>query len=97
MHLAASVGNLQVLVELLESGADLRSRGWLGNTALHCAAESAQTEIMKELLSRGMELDLVNSKGEHPIHLAAGVAGKTNSIDHIEFLLQKGANIKKAR
>ena len=97
LHLAAGVGNLEVVCTLLDAGANLESRGWLDNTALHSAAEAAQVEVMKELVKRGLEVAIGNAKGEHPIHLAAGVNGKRNDIEHLEFLLQSGANIKKSR
>ena len=95
LHLAASVGNLDVVTALLDAGADLRSQGWLSNTALHCSAQAAQVPVMKELVKRGQEVDIGNAKGEHPVHLAAGVVG--NDIEHLEFLLKSGALIKKAR
>ena len=97
LHLAASVGNLEVVCTLLDEGADLYSRGCLDNTALHSAADAAQVEVMKELVKRGLEVNIDNAKGEHPIHLAAGVKGKRNDIEHLEFLLLSGANIKKSR
>ena len=97
LHLAASVGNLEVVEVILEEGGDLYSRGSQENTALHQAAQAAQVEIMEELVSRGLRIDDVNISGEHPIHLAAGVHGPHNSIRHVEFLLEAGANIKKSR
>ena len=97
LHLAASVGNIDVVCTFLDAGADLDSRGWMENTALHCAAEAAEMEVMKELVTRGHEVAVVNAKGEHPVHLAAGTAGKNNNIDHLEFLLYSGANVKKSR
>ena len=97
LHLAASVGNMEVLQVILDHGGDLYSRGCQDNTALHLAAQSAQVEVMEELVRRGLKIDNVNKAGEHPIHLAAGVAGPDKSIRHVEFLLEAGANIKKSR
>ena len=45
IHLAASVGNIEVLRIILDAGADLHIKGWLENTALHVAAQSAQVSI----------------------------------------------------
>ena len=42
LHLAAGVGNLEVLRVILDTGGDLEARGWLQNTALHVAAQAAQ-------------------------------------------------------
>ena len=42
LHLAAGVGNLEVLRVLLDTGASLEAGGWLENTALHVAAQAAQ-------------------------------------------------------
>ena len=46
LHLAAGVGNLEVLRVLLDTGASLEARGWLENTALHVAAQAAQVREM---------------------------------------------------
>ena len=97
LHLAASVGNLEVVEVILEEGGQLYSRGSQENTALHLAAGAAQVEIMEELVKRGIKIDDVNSSGEHPVHLAAGVHGPHQTIRHVEFLLEAGANIKKSR
>ena len=113
IHLAASVGNLDVLKALLDAGANLQGRGWLDNTALHVACQSAQVnknfpqesikittfkvKIIHELLQRGLPHDVVNAHGEHPIHLAAGAHRSDNNIEHVEILLEAGVNIKKAR
>ena len=66
----------------------------MGNTALHCAAEAAQVEVMEELVNRGLAIDVTNAKGEQPVHLAAAIEGKGNCIEHLEFLLKNGVNIK---
>ena len=42
LHLAAGVGNLEVLRVILDTGGDLEARGWLQNTALHVASQAAQ-------------------------------------------------------
>jgi ankyrin repeat protein len=52
LHHACSVGNLQMVELLLDSGANLESRGYYG-TALGFALHSHQSEVMRCLLHKG--------------------------------------------
>ncbi|TGG94344.1 MAG: ankyrin repeat domain-containing protein, partial [Aphanocapsa feldmannii 277cV] len=50
LHLAAEVGQVESIKELLRAGAQLDARNDIGSTPLHVAAQQGQVESIKELL-----------------------------------------------
>ncbi|VDB87460.1 unnamed protein product [Peniophora sp. CBMAI 1063] len=57
LHLAAGNGQVNVVAELLDRGADVDARDRLGHTALHYAAHRVQVAVMLLLLDRGASID----------------------------------------
>ena len=54
-------GHNDILVKLIEKGADVSAKGFTGKSALHLAAEHGHTEATTHLLSHGA---LINAKSE---------------------------------
>ncbi|CAM9355815.1 unnamed protein product, partial [Scytosiphon promiscuus] len=64
---AASAGSAERGVRLLlESGAEVDARNWLGSTALHLAAAAADHDSVRLLLAAGANPSAVNSCGLSP-------------------------------
>ncbi|KZV74382.1 ankyrin [Peniophora sp. CONT] len=59
LHLAAGDGDLALVAELLDQGADVDARDRLGHTALHYAAHRVHVHVMLLLLDRGAAIDAV--------------------------------------
>jgi ankyrin repeat protein len=89
---AASVGDLQLLQQLLDGGLSPNARTSGGWTALHAAAIAGQLEAMQLLIQRGAPLEARNLQGCVPLHSAVN-AGQTSAM---QLLLDAGAEVDAA-
>lgn len=72
LHLAAMSGNLELLTQLLEEGADFNARDHaMGYTPLHFAAMQGHDTVCEALIRYGANLDAVTGRHETALHLAA--------------------------
>lgn len=70
LHIAARKGELEDVVVLLNSGAEIDIAGDLGNTALHQAAMSGKVEVIKTLLMNGADPLIKNEFGQTALNVA---------------------------
>jgi len=61
-HAACRNGHTEVARFLLEQGADVNARGFLGGTALHWAAGNGHRETVEFLLAQGARRDLTDTE-----------------------------------
>jgi ankyrin repeat protein len=86
---ASSAGELAVVIELLQLGADLEARcGERRGTALMEAAAAGRVEIVKRLLEAGARANAQGSDGGTALSLAA----KGNYSEILELLLDAGGD-----
>lgn len=89
LHLAASLGNQDILKLLLGHGAAVNIQcGPDKATPLHLAAEDGDIECVKILIDAGATVTTRNKKQQTPLHLAA----LSQSTETIELLLRMKAN-----
>jgi ankyrin repeat protein len=74
LHLAARKGNMECASLLLESGADIEAKDYLGRSALQLAAELGQREIVHLLTASGADLDAKDDRGWTSLHNAASIS-----------------------
>ncbi len=67
---ASRIGHRDIVVELLDKGADVNARSYVGRTPLMFAVEHGSVDVVKELLARGADPMMVNSKGESALDFA---------------------------
>ena len=67
---AAAKGRRQLVVELVERGANLNAASSTGYTPLHRAAQNGHVEIVEFLLSRGARPDAAANNEDTPLSLA---------------------------
>ena len=70
MHFAASSGDLGVLTELLEGGAEVDIKSNIGQTPLFWAATAGQQSTATILLEYGADVNARDNYGETPQSLA---------------------------
>ena len=63
-------GKLDLVNELIASGANVEAKDWKGRTGLHYAAEKGFVDVAKALLSAGAKLDPKTTEGLTPLHCA---------------------------
>jgi ankyrin repeat protein len=90
INLAAGLGSLEIVVDLLDAGADPHVAGFGGATPLHAAALSGQMDVAKVLLERGARVDARDNLGRIPLLTYASSA--THNLDLLKVLLRVGAN-----
>ena len=66
LNIAASRGDRDIVLALLEAGADINAPGDEGYTPLHDAAEQGREEIVKILLCHGAARTALNRMGDKP-------------------------------
>ncbi|XP_022096379.1 uncharacterized protein LOC110982351 [Acanthaster planci] len=77
IHSASQSGQVEVLVALLDSGADVNARGFAGATPLHISACAGQLQAATKLLNHGADVTLVDDSGNTPVDVA-----KTKKLKH---------------
>nr|XP_050866517.1 ankyrin-2-like isoform X19 [Vespula vulgaris] len=86
---AARAGQLEKVLEYLESGVDINASNANGLNALHLAAKDGHLEIVRELLNRGAVVDAATKKGNTALHIAS-LAGQEEVV---QLLVQQGASV----
>lgn len=86
---AARAGQLDKVLQLLESGVGINTSNANGLNALHLAAKDGHIEIVTELLKRGCTVDAATKKGNTALHIAA-LAGQEEVA---RILVEQGAGV----
>ena len=68
---AADAGHAEAAAFLIDAGADINTRGYLGNTALNRACRGGHLETVLALLAAKANPDIPNGKMQYPLHFAA--------------------------
>jgi ankyrin repeat protein len=85
----ATEGNLTALLRLIQAGAEVNATNYVGQTALHFAAQGGNKEIALALIQAGAEINATDQHGGTPLHRAA-------YFFHAELalmLIKKGAKV----
>jgi CubicO group peptidase (beta-lactamase class C family) len=88
LHVAALQGNLDIVREYIQAGADLNQKDAWGSTPLMIASTFGRTEVAKALIDAGADLDIRGSNGSTPLHIAAFLCYP----EIVQALLDKGAD-----
>ncbi len=91
LHLASAIGNVSVLLALLEHGAHTNVVDDEGDTPLIYAVREGQLEAANVLLARGASVDCANRDRETPLHLAALLGHDAM----VRLLLHAGAHVNR--
>ncbi|KAH3685327.1 hypothetical protein WICPIJ_003679 [Wickerhamomyces pijperi] len=88
LHIASSVGNLEVFEHLLanDPAPDVNLQTNAGVTCLHLAVTKSNIDIVNILLEKGASARIKDNKGQYPIHRAVTIG----SMALTETLAKKG-------
>lgn len=88
---AASHGALECAKYLIENGATVDKKNFMGYTALHWTAFTGRVEVVDLLLSKGANINARTEDGRTILHVAAS-RGHLQYISYIMDLLEKNNN-----
>ena len=71
LHFAVQMGTKDLVLSLLEAGADLSVQDCNGWQCLHYAVHAQKIEVVRILLSRGARVNDICSRGRSALHLAS--------------------------
>lgn len=86
---AAQQGQLEVARLLIEAGADVNHRGFMGKSALYSAVENGRLNVAAALLEKGANAAQASVAGITPVMEAA----RSGNFRLIQALLDKGADV----
>ncbi len=89
LHRAAQEGHAEVVLYLLETGADIHRTDRRGHTPLHLAAAQGHLAVVRHLMAYGAQPDLPDPRGMTPLHLAA-----TGSLPVLAYLVEQGLSLE---
>ena len=89
LSVAALLGEVGIVEQLLARGAPVDARDTEGNTPLHRAASKGRVKSMEILIANGCNVNAVNKANETALYFAAR-AGQLNTV---RLLLKYGADI----
>lgn len=87
---AAREGNIDIVTDLLDSGADIHMTNVDGNTALWLSCFGGNTEIIKLLIAKGIEIDTLNVNGVTPLMYASS----SGRDEIVSMLVDAGADVR---
>ena len=90
IHTAVHKGNLEIVMCLVNHGAQVDAKDNYGSTPLHTATELKKRNIAQYLIENGAQIDAKEAiRRQTPLHLAAGAG----YLDLVTLLVEKGACI----
>ncbi|KAF2874322.1 ankyrin repeat-containing domain protein [Massariosphaeria phaeospora] len=87
--MAAQSGDSEILLVLLEAGADINTSGGEHGSALISAINEEELECVKVLLKNNADPNLVGAEQQYPVHFAT----RKGLLDILKLLVDYGANL----
>jgi ankyrin repeat protein len=91
LHLAATRGDKDILLTLVNAGAAIDVKSDSGLTLLHCAAKGGNAEGVEHILSYGVDIEARDNDNMTPLAVACCNANGSDEV--VRVLLAAGANI----
>ncbi|XP_023246750.1 transient receptor potential channel pyrexia-like [Copidosoma floridanum] len=92
LHLAASIGSVEIVEEILKYNADPNTCELKKNyTPLHCAAAAGNADTVRCLLKAGADIN-IGLSGKSPLYYAVQNAGQNKDVSCVRILLEAGAS-----
>jgi ankyrin repeat protein len=89
IHFAALSGHADVVMLLIQNGADVNAVNKDKWTSLHLAAWKSHVEVAKLLIQNGADVNAVNKDNRMSLHFAA----ENGHVDTVKLLIQNGADV----
>lgn len=93
LHDAAKAGDVALVTQLLEQGADIAEPDASGEPPLLIAALAGNKQVVALLLDKGADIEIRNRGGLTALHAAA----YGGNVEVVELLVSKGADVNDTR
>ncbi|KAG4029216.1 hypothetical protein MFRU_017g01520 [Monilinia fructicola] len=90
LHIAARMGDLEMVKLLVEAGADLEAEDGWGNTPLLSAARWGHPHTIKYLLAKGADIEARDLKGSTALLLAC----RHDCVEAVKVLINSDADVR---
>ena len=90
LMIASIAGNVEIVKELLDHGADITTTNDIGINVLHYAAIEGRQEIIQMLIDHGADVTTANKFGSTALHFASAF---TYDQEIIQLLVDSGADV----
>ncbi|CAM3051920.1 Ankyrin repeat [Flavobacterium succinicans] len=88
---AAFYNKIDLVIWLIENGADINHQDKNGLSALHFAAKENRTEVVKLLIEKNANIEIKDQNGNTP--LMDAIFNSRDNLINIELFLKSGANL----
>jgi ankyrin repeat protein len=88
LNIASLLGEINIVGQLLDQGANILATDSSGNSAMHRAASKGLIATVKLLIKRGGSINAVNNRNESPLYLAAA----SGQLKTVSLLVKSGAD-----
>lgn len=92
IHFASQKGHVEVVRELLASGASVKAKNRKGLTALHFAAQNSHLDLVKYLVKKAVDIAAKTKGGQTALHVAEDDDVRA-FLKECEQSLKKGAEL----
>ena len=97
LALAAYLGYEDVAQTLIANGSDIDWRDSWGTTALHYATYKNSCAVIRVLVEHGADVNVSSERKGTPLHSAAAIADKVDTLEAARLLLELGADVNAPR
>ncbi len=92
LHLAFSLGHIDLVPTLIQAGVHLESTDDLGNTALLRAVIAKRLDLIQMMVERGAKINVSNKQRENALHLIASAGNGMHEQKMVAYLLEQGVS-----
>jgi cytohesin len=93
LHNAIIDGDMRVVRQLLNAGANIHAVDGSRRTPLHWAADTGNGAIIQLLIARGAQVDAKDWRGNIPLRLAVTGPKPAGSLDAVKILITAGSDV----